>query len=90
MEVDRIIVAQVVGGEGEADDGSVFDHEDAAARAAFVVVGEFERGGDFERGELAAGGVEEGFGVGKFLDHDDARVERGGGRERARRRDTEV
>ncbi len=70
--------------EGEADDSFIFDPQDAAAGAALFVVGEFERGSDAECVELATGGVEEGFGVGEFLDRDGAGVEGCGGRERAR------
>lgn len=70
-------------GEGEADDGFVVNLEDAAAWAALLVLWKFEGGVEVEGGELAAGGVEEGFGVGEFLDRDDAGIERGGGEERA-------
>lgn len=50
--------------------------DDAAAKAALFVKGEFERGRDAERVELAAGGIEEGFGFGEFFDGDASRVER--------------
>lgn len=79
-----------MGGEGEADDCFVFNPQDAAARAAFVVMRKFERGGDSESIELAAGGVEEGFGFGEFLDGDGAGVKGHGGRERARGWNTEA
>ena len=84
MEFDGIVVAEIVCSEGEADDGAAVNPYDAAAEAALIVEGEFERGADAEGVELAAGGVEEGFGFGELLDRDDARVERGGGLERAR------
>jgi len=83
LEFERVVVAEAVGGEGEADDVFALDGDDAATWAALLVGGEFEGGGEAERVELAAGGVEEGFGFGKFLDRDDARVEGRGGRERA-------
>ena len=79
LEAEGIVVVEVVGGEGEADDVFALDGDDAAAWAALFVGGEFEGGGEAERVELAAGGVEEGFGFGEFLDRDTARIERRGG-----------
>lgn len=90
LEVEGIVVVEMVGGEGEADDVAALNGDDAAAWAALFVEGEFECGIDVERVELAAGGVEEGFGVGEFLNRHTARVERGRGRERARRGDAEA
>ena len=63
-------------GEGEADDVFALNGDDAAAKAALFVQGQFERGGDAECVELAAGGVEEGFGFGEFFDGDASCVER--------------
>ena len=77
-------------GEGEADDVFALDGDDAAACAALLVYGEFECGCDAEGVELAAGGVEEGFGVSEFLDRHTARVERAGGEKRAGGGDAEA
>ena len=79
-----------MGGEGEADDVFALNGDNAAARVALFVCGEFEGGVDAERVELAAGGVEEGVGVGEFFDGDDARIEGGGGLEWARDREAEA
>ena len=76
LQAERIVVVEVVCSEGEADDCFILDREDAAAKAALFVEGKFERGGDAECVELAAGGVEEGFGFGEFFDVDASRVER--------------
>lgn len=76
-------------GEGEADDGVLADAEDAAAGLAVFVGGQFEGGLNAEGGELAAGGGEEGLGVGELFDRDAAGVNGSGGRERAGRGEAE-
>lgn len=83
LQAEGIVIAEIVCGEGETNHMFALNGGDAAAEASLFVKGEFESGVDAERVELAAGGVEEGFGVGEFFDGDAARVERGGGHERA-------
>lgn len=90
LEFDGIVITEIVRGEGEADDCFVSDRENAAAKAALFVNREFERSRDAERVELAAGGVEEGFGIDELFDGDAARVKRGGGCERAGAGDAEA
>ncbi len=90
LEFDGIVVAEIMCGEGEANDCIVSDREDAAAKATLFVERKVERGVDAERVELAAGGVEEGFSVGEFFDGDATRIERGGGCEWACARDAEA
>src|SRR5437868_6846257 len=90
LQAQRIFIAKPMRGEGEADDVFALNGNDAAAMAALFVERQFERGGDVECVELAAGSVEERFGFGEFFDGDDARIEGGGGQERAGGGDAEA
>ena len=90
LEFDGIVVAEIVRGEGEADNVFALNGDDAAARAALFVCGEFDGGVDAEGVELAACSVKEGVGIGEFLDGDTTGVERGSGLQWARHGDTEA
>ena len=90
LQAKRVFVAEVVRGEGEADDVFALNVDDAAAKATLFVQRQFERGRDVECVELAAGGVEEGRGFGEFFDGDAAGVERRSRLKRAGGGDTEV
>lgn len=76
LQAERIFVVEVVCSEGEADDCFILDRENATAKAALFVKGEFERGREAECVELAACGIEEGCGFDEFFDGDESRVER--------------
>jgi len=90
LEFDGIVVAEIVRGEGEANDVFALNGDDAAAKAALFVQRQFERGRDVECVELAAGCVEEGFGFGEFFDGDTSRVERRSWLKRAGDRDAKA
>lgn len=77
LEMERIFVVEVVRGEGEANDVLARDGDDSSPEAALFIEGKFECSCNPKSIELAAGGVEEWFGFGEFLDYDTARVERG-------------
>lgn len=90
LEFDGIVVAEIVCGEGEADDVFALNGDDSSAEASLFVYRQFERGRDAERVELAVSSFEQGFGFGEFFDGDAACVERGCGHERAGAGDAEA